>query len=172
MKPGDLIVEFDRQEQITNALDRRAELNDLEQQIRKREAEERAAAAKDDSEIKQAESSVSRAELEMVKNEMLPKIQAEKNTLALEEAQATLKQLKTTYELKRHAAEADIRILQIRRDRAENAMRQAETQRRPDGDPVADRRHGGPASRSGSRTPWRKCRKGRRSAPACRSSTS
>ena len=34
--PGDLIVEFDRQQQITNALDRRAELNDLEQQIRKR----------------------------------------------------------------------------------------------------------------------------------------
>ena len=39
----------------------------------------------------------------------------------------TLKQLKTTYDLKRKAAEADLRILQIRRDRAENAMRQAES---------------------------------------------
>ena len=63
----------------------------------------------------------------MLKNEMLPKIQAEKNTQALEEAQAKLKQLKTTYDLKRSAAEADLRILQIRRDRAENAMRQAES---------------------------------------------
>ena len=44
VQPGDLIVEFDRQEQIKNALDRRAELQDLEQQIRKREAQERAAA--------------------------------------------------------------------------------------------------------------------------------
>ena len=127
VKPGDLIVEFDRQQQLTNALDRRAELQELEQQIRKREAQERAAAAKDESEIKVAESSVSRAELEMVKNDMIPRINAEKNTLALEQAQATLKQLKTTYELKRKAAEADIRILMIRRDRAENAMKMAET---------------------------------------------
>jgi HlyD family secretion protein len=58
---------------------------------------------------------------------MLPKIQAEKNAQALEEAQAKLKQLKTTYDLKRRAAEADHRILQIKRDRAENAMRQAES---------------------------------------------
>jgi HlyD family secretion protein len=127
VRPGDLIVEFDRQQQLTNALDRRAELQDLEQQIRKREAQESAASSKDDTEIKVAESSVSRAELEMVKNPMIPKINAEKNTLALEQAQATLKQLKTTFELKRQAAEADLRILRIRRDRAEGAMRMAET---------------------------------------------
>ena len=54
VQAGDLVVEFDRQQQLTNALDRRAELADLEQQIRKREAQERAAAAKDDSEIKVA----------------------------------------------------------------------------------------------------------------------
>src|SRR4029078_1848181 len=43
VKPGDPLVEFDRQEQLRNALDRRAELTDLEQQIKKREAEEVAA---------------------------------------------------------------------------------------------------------------------------------
>ena len=48
VRPGDLLVEFDRQAQLTNALDRRAEFNDLEQQIRKREAEENAARARDD----------------------------------------------------------------------------------------------------------------------------
>jgi HlyD family secretion protein len=127
VRPGDLIVEFDRQQQLTTALDRRAELQDLEQQIRKREAQERAAAAKDESEIKVAESSVSRAELEMVKNEMIPRINAQKNALVLEQARATLEQLKTTYELKRKAAAADVQILRIRRDRAESAMRMAET---------------------------------------------
>jgi HlyD family secretion protein len=125
VQPGDLLVEFDRQEQLKNALDRRVELNDLEQQIRKKEAEERAARARDDSEIAQAESSLKRAGLEMVKNEMLPKILAEKNRQALEEAEARLEQLRTTYILKRKAAEADLRILQIRRDKAENAMQQA-----------------------------------------------
>lgn len=122
---GDLIVEFDRQEQIKNSLDRRAELQDLEQQIAKRDAQERAARAHDDSEITLAESAIVRAQLEMGKNELLPKINVEKNKLALEQAEVTLKQLKATYELKRRAAEADIRILQIRRDRAGNAERQA-----------------------------------------------
>jgi multidrug resistance efflux pump len=127
VRPGDLLVEFDRQDQLKNALDRRAELSDLEQQIRKKEAEGRAARAKDDSEIQQAQSALSRAELEMIKNPMIAKIQAEKNEQALEEARAKLKQLKTTYDLKRLAADADLRVLQIRRSKAESAMRQAET---------------------------------------------
>jgi multidrug efflux pump subunit AcrA (membrane-fusion protein) len=127
VKPGDLLVEFDRQLQIQTALDRRAELNDLDQQIRRKDAEARAAAARDDSELQLAESALTRAELEMIKNEMLPKIQVEKNTQALEQARARLKQLKTTYDLKRRAAEADVRILQIRRGKAESAMKQAET---------------------------------------------
>ncbi|HEY7059468.1 MAG TPA: HlyD family efflux transporter periplasmic adaptor subunit [Vicinamibacterales bacterium] len=125
--PGDLLVEFDRQEQMRNALDKQAELNDLEQQVRKRRAQEDAARAADDSTLKQAESAQQRAQLEMLKNEMLPKIQAEKNRLALEEAQAKLKQLQQTYELKRAAAQADIRVLEIRRDRAQTAMEQAAT---------------------------------------------
>ena len=127
VKAGDLIVEFDRQDQLKNALDRRVELNDLEQQIRKKEAEERANRTRDETEIQQAETALARAQLDMVKNEMLPRIQVEKNTQALEEAQAKLKQLKTTFDLKRNAAAADLRILEIRRDRADNAMRQAES---------------------------------------------
>ena len=127
VEKGDLLVEFDRQTQLANALDRRAELNDLEQQIRKKEAGERATRARDDGEILLAESALSRARLETTKNELLPRIQAEKNDLSVEQAVATQNQLKTTYALKRKAAEADLQILKIRRDRAENAMRQAET---------------------------------------------
>ena len=70
---------------------------------------------------------MSRARLETNKNELVPRIQAEKNDLAVEQAIATLNQLKTTYALKRKAADADLQILKIRRDRAENAMRQAES---------------------------------------------
>ena len=63
----------------------------------------------------------------MAKNEMLPKIQAEKNNQALEQAKARLEQLRKTFDLKRKAAEADLRILEIRRDKASNAMKMAET---------------------------------------------
>jgi len=126
VKPGDPLIEFDRQEQLRNALDRKAELNDFEQQIKKRTADEVAAKASDDSTLKQAESALERARLELVKNDMLPKLQAEKNDLAFEEAQARLAQLRETYALKREAAAADIRILEIRRGRSEATMRQAE----------------------------------------------
>jgi HlyD family secretion protein len=127
VKPGDPLVEFDRQEQLRNALDRRAELNDLEQQIKKRTAEEVAARVSDDSTLKQTETALERARLELVKNDMLPKIRAEKNDLAFEEAQAKLKQQQETYDLKRRAAAADIKILEIRRDRSETNMKQAES---------------------------------------------
>jgi HlyD family secretion protein len=127
VKPGDMLVEFDRQEQLRNALDRRAELTDLEQQIKRRTAEEVAAKASDDSTFKQAQSTLEKTRLELVKNEMLPKIEAEKNTLAHEEAQARVKQLQETYDLKRAAAAADIKVLEIRRDRSENNMKQAES---------------------------------------------
>jgi HlyD family secretion protein len=124
--PGDVLVAFDRQLQLQTALDRRAELHDLDQQIRRKEAEASAAAARDDSELQQAHSAIERAKLEMVKNEMLPKIQAEKNEQALEQAAARYRQLKTTYDLKRRAAAADIEVLRIRRAKAESAMNQAE----------------------------------------------
>jgi multidrug efflux pump subunit AcrA (membrane-fusion protein) len=127
VKPGDLLVEFDRQVQLQTALDRRAELSDLEQQIRRKAAESSAARARDDSELQQAESALARAELEMLKNPMIARILAEKNEQALEEAKARLAQLKKTYDLKRLAAEADLKVLVIRKDKAENAMRQAET---------------------------------------------
>jgi multidrug resistance efflux pump len=127
VQPGDTLVEFDRQEQLRNALDRRAELTDFEQQIKRRQAEEVAAKATDDSTLKQAQSTLEKTRLELVKNEMLPKIEAEKNTLAHEEAQARYKQLQETYDLKRQAAAADIRVIEIRRNRAETNMRQAES---------------------------------------------
>jgi HlyD family secretion protein len=123
---GSLLVEFDRQQQLSNAFDRRAEYLDLEEQIRRKRAEQAAARAKDETELTQAENDASRARLEMLKNEMLPAIEAEKNTQRLEEAEAKLAQLRDTFKLKRQAAEADLRILEIRRDRAKSAMEHAE----------------------------------------------
>src|SRR5262245_25120560 len=63
VQPGDTLVEFDRQDQLRNALDRRAELTDFESQIKKREADEVAAKASDDSKLKQAESAQEKARL-------------------------------------------------------------------------------------------------------------
>ena len=127
VKPGDMLVEFDRQDQIRNALDREADLTDLEQQIKKAEAEEIAAKASDDSALQQARDAEAKAKLELIKNDLLPKIEAEKNTLTYEQAQATLKQLQESYGLKRAAAAANIKSLEIKRDRSATTMKQAES---------------------------------------------
>jgi HlyD family secretion protein len=125
VEAGQVIVEFDRQEQERTAAERRAEVVDLDGQITKKKADQTAARAKDDTELKQAANDVERARLEVRKNMMLARSEAEKNTLALEQATARLDQLQTTYELKRKAAEADLRILEIRRERAHSAMEKA-----------------------------------------------
>jgi membrane fusion protein (multidrug efflux system) len=108
------------------AFDKRAEYLDFEEQIRKKRAEHDQNRAKDDAELALAQHGVDTARLEVRKNEVLPKINAEKNDLAMEEAQARLKQLQETFELKRRAEAAEVRILEIQRDRARTAMQQAE----------------------------------------------
>ena len=123
---GDVLVEFDRQSQLKNVLDRQAEYRDLVAQISKKQADQAALRAADETELKQAEDAEKTAELEMKKNEILSRIDAEKNQQNLEQARATLKQLQETFDLKRRAARAELRILEIQRDRAQTAMRWAQ----------------------------------------------
>jgi HlyD family secretion protein len=126
VKQGDLLVEFDRQAQLRDFIDKQAESNDQNDKVLEEQAKEAAALAKDQTEIKQAESSLSKATLEMQKIELLSAIDAEKTKQDLDEAQATLAQLKETYDLKRKAAQASIRILEIQRDRTRETMLHAQ----------------------------------------------
>lgn len=123
---GDVLVEFDREPQLKNVLDKQAEYKDLTAQITKKQADQAAARAADETELKQADDAEKTAELEMQKNEILSRIDAEKNQQNLAQAQATLKQLQETFQLKRQAAHAELRILEIQRDRALTAMHWAE----------------------------------------------
>jgi len=127
VRQGDVLVEFDRQEQVRIAFDRRAEVSDLDQQIRRRQADQSATRAADGATLKQAENDVTRARLTVTTNRILPRIEAEKNDLALEQALARLVQLTETFALKRTAAAADVRILEIRRARAQTALENAES---------------------------------------------
>ncbi|MGA9070870.1 MAG: HlyD family efflux transporter periplasmic adaptor subunit [Terracidiphilus sp.] len=122
VKKGDLLVEFDRQAQLRDSIDRQAESATQNENVLEAKAKEEAAVAKDETEIKQAESALSKARLEMEKVELLSRIDAEKAREDLDEAEATLKQLKATFDLKRKAAQASIRILEIQRDRTRETM--------------------------------------------------
>ena len=122
VKKGDLLVRFDQQQQIKNALDQEATYVDFVQQINKKKADQAAALASDQSALHQAENDVNSAAFEVKRNEILSKIDAEKNDLAYEQAKATLAQLKKTFDLKRQAATAELKSLEIQRDRAHDAM--------------------------------------------------
>jgi HlyD family secretion protein len=124
---GDVLVEFDRQAQLKNVLDKEAEYKGLVAQISKKQAEQAAARAADETELKKAEDAQKTAELEVKKNEIVSRIDAEKNIQNLEQAKATLQQLTQTFDLKRQAAKAELRILEIQRDRALTAMKWAQS---------------------------------------------
>lgn len=126
VKRGDLLIEFDRQAQIKTAHDREAEYRDFVEQITKKRGDQITARAHDEAEIKTAENAQKSADLEMLKNEVSPPITAEQNTLTLAEARAKLEQLRKTFDLKRKADAADVRALEIQRDRAKNAWTHAE----------------------------------------------
>jgi HlyD family secretion protein len=126
VKAGEVLVEFDPQEQTRAAFDRLTDFQDMEQQIRRVEAEQAAAYAGDETAMTQAQNDVGRAEIEVRKNRVLPAIEAEKNNLALEETQARLTEVREARALRRRTAEADMKILQIRRERLERALHHAE----------------------------------------------
>lgn len=119
---GDVLVQFDQQAQMQDYLDKKAAYQDLADQLIEKRSAEDTARAKDESELKQAEDALTRAQLEVSKNDIVSRIDAEKNQEALEQATVTLKQLKETFKLKREAAAADLRTLQIQSDRAKATM--------------------------------------------------
>ena len=127
VKRGDSLVEFDRAAQIKTSHDRQAEYRDFIEQINKKRADQTAARAKDETDVVQAEHASKRAELDMLDNDLIAPIKAEQNKLVLEEARAKLAQVRQTFDLKRRSATADLRILEIQRDRALNAWKHAET---------------------------------------------
>ena len=125
VKQGDVLVEFDRQSQMKDYVDKQADYQKLVDQVTEEQAKEIAAKAKDETELKQAEHNLGKAELEIQKAEIVSRIDAEKNQENLDEANATYDQLREAFDLKRKAAQAAIRILEIQRDRTQQTMMHA-----------------------------------------------
>ena len=126
VKEGDLLSEFDRAAQMRDFIDKQAEASDQNDKVEEAQAKEIADRAKDETELLQAEDALSKAKLEMGKVDILSRIDAEKASEDLDETQATVAQLKETFDLKRKAAQAAIRILEMQRDRTRETMLHAQ----------------------------------------------
>ena len=125
VKEGDVVAEFDRQLQRQNYEDHEAEYNSQNDAILKRKAELKIEREKQLSDLEKAKADVETAKLENRRNEVLSKIDAEKNQETLAEAEANLKMQQETLDLKQASADAEIRLLEIKRDREKLSMDQA-----------------------------------------------
>src|SRR5262249_2437348 len=88
---GEVLVEFDPQAQVKDYLDKKSTYENLVSQVAQKQAEIDIGHAKDDTAMKQAEDELKRAQLEVQKNEIVSRIDAEKNQEAVDEADSTLK---------------------------------------------------------------------------------
>jgi len=124
---GDVLAEFDQQDQLKQFRDSQADYLGLLDKIKKQEADNAADLAKDQTELKAAEDDYEKAKLEMKRNEVVSRIDAARNRLTLEQDAATLKQLRETFDLKERARQTQLKDLEIQRDKARGQMLYAQT---------------------------------------------
>ncbi len=127
-REGDLVVEFDEAEVLARLEEKQLELDQIDEQIKKAEADLAIRSNQDQVELLQANYTVRRAELEVQRNELLSAIDAKKNTLNLDEAKRRLEKLKSDIVSRRAQAEAELNVL--RENRREGVLElQREEQR-------------------------------------------
>ncbi|MRR10388.1 HlyD family efflux transporter periplasmic adaptor subunit, partial [bacterium] len=113
----DLIVEFDDAELVSRLEQKQLELEQVDEQIKKAQADLAIRNNQDDVELLRARYSVRRAELEVKRNELLATIDRKKNELNLEEAKRKLLQLESDIKSRREQAQAELAVLREKRNR-------------------------------------------------------
>lgn len=125
-KKGDLVIEFDPSEQHYKLEQSRSELMEAEQEITKAQADAVVLAAQDKVALLKARYGVRSAELDVEKNELLSKIDANKNNLALEQAKRVLAETDKDLESHKQAGQAAIYLAQEKANKARLSMNQAQ----------------------------------------------
>ena len=121
----DVVLEFDPSEQEYNLAQNRSDLEQAEQEIVKAKADAAVQVAEDQTALLKARYKVRQAELEVSKNELVSKIDGEKNNLALEEAKRALAQLQQDIGSHSASNKAALAISEEKRNKALLAMNQA-----------------------------------------------
>jgi HlyD family secretion protein len=122
---GDVVLEFDPSQQEYNLAQNRSDLLQAEQEIAKAKADAAVQTAEDQTALLKARYAVRRAELEVSKNELVSKIDAQKNLLALDEAKRALAQLDQDIHSHSASNEAALAISKEKQHKARLAMDQA-----------------------------------------------
>lgn len=114
----DLVVEFDDAELLSRLEEKQLEIDQIDEQFKKSQADLAIRNNSDQVELLRARYAVRRSELEVKRNELLSPIDAKRNELNLEEAKRRLKQLESDIKSRQEQAEAELAVLRERRQKA------------------------------------------------------
>ncbi|MGE5569409.1 MAG: efflux RND transporter periplasmic adaptor subunit [Rhodospirillales bacterium] len=114
----DLVVEFDDSEVQSRLEEKQLELEQLDEQLKKAQAELEIRNNQDQVDLLRSRFAVQRAQLEVKRNELLSPIDQKKNLLNLEEAQRALKQLESDIKSRLESSQAELAVLREKRNKA------------------------------------------------------
>lgn len=126
VKKGDVVIEFDPSEQRYKLEQNHSELMQAEQEIAKAKADAVVLAAQDKVALLKARFGVRHAELDVQKNELLSKIDADKNLLALDQAKRILAETEKDLDSHKQAGQAAIYLAEEKAHKSKLAMEQAQ----------------------------------------------
>jgi HlyD family secretion protein len=127
VKEGDVLAEFDRVKQLDDARDAQARFEDLRHQVDQRREQHRADAERRAADLQQAQADLAKARLELRKGPILSEIDRLKNQAKLEDAQVHVESLKRSGHFHDISEAADLKILELQRDRQKLAWERAQT---------------------------------------------
>jgi len=126
VKEGDVLAEFDRTKQVDAARDAQARYEDLRHQVDQRKEQQRANSEGRAATLQQAQADLQKAQLELRKGPILSEIDRLKNQAKLEDAQGHVASLKLSNHFHDVSEAADLKILELQRDRQKLAWERAQ----------------------------------------------
>ena len=126
VKKGDIVFEFDPSEQLYKLEQNRSELLQAEQEITKAQADAAVLGAVDKVVLLKDRYGVRRAELDVQKNELVSKIDADKNDLALQQAKRVLAEQEKDIESHKASGQAATYLAKEKYNKAKLGMDQAQ----------------------------------------------
>jgi HlyD family secretion protein len=126
VEAGDLVAAFDPTLQQDAARDAQAKFEDLSHQVDQKIAENRVAAEKRTTDMRQAQAELDKAKLELKKSEVLPVLDVEENNARAAAAAAQVASLKVSQAAREKAEAAALRSIELQRDRQKINMQRAQ----------------------------------------------
>ena len=124
--PGDLLAEFDDTNEIKLAREAQAKYDDLSHQVEQKQAEHKSNAEKRASDLQQAQADLQKAEIDIRKGPILSEIEQQKNEVKLADAKDHVASLGRSNHSHDIAEAAEIRILELQRDRQKIGVQRAQ----------------------------------------------